>query len=221
MLTMKYITRLESCTNKVAESEVTWGQSHLDFSTVLQDVIGKWKWDRSFAQTLIICMINERCQDWNPTGRRTQLEVTATEIKRSISPSPACLIRGCSDLFPEQSTVVLAPPFSFFFFSFKVWNSSCIWIKHTFHTAVQQSTRQQWIRAWKRQWRNTIPLNHFSLFNVTVIAEQFNKCCNKQCWQCAVQHQKTDGGRFSEGLSTIWHTFWIYNRKLGFSEFWG
>lgn len=143
MLTRKYITRLESCTNKVAESEVTWGQSHLDFSAVLQDVIGKWKWDRSFAQTLIICMINERCQDWNPTGRRTQLEVTATEIKRSISPSPACLIRGCSDLFPEQSTVVLTPPSSFFFpLRFEILPASELSIRFTLLSSNRHSDNE-------------------------------------------------------------------------------
>lgn len=135
---MKYIICSETCTIQAVEKwrNVRTKSPRL-FSAAHQDAMEKkWKWDTSFAQTLIICMINERCQDQNPNGRRTQLEVSTTEMKRSINPSPACLIRACSDPFPEQSNVLFASPappilflLPFYFFFLKLWNSLYIWIK--------------------------------------------------------------------------------------------
>lgn len=184
MLMMKYITCSETCTIQAVEKwRSVRTKSPIQCCTPRCNG-KKWKWDTSFAQTLIICMINERCQDQNPNGRRMQLKVSATKMKRSIRPSPACLIRDCSDPFPEQSNALFAnptPPLLFFFFlSFEILCTSEL--KHPFQTTVQQLRVRQWRWAWKRQWRNTIPLNHFSLLNVTLIAEQFNKCHNKQRW---------------------------------------
>lgn len=129
---MKCVICSETCTIQAVEKwrNITTKSPTL-FSLHTKIHGKKWQWGWSLAQTLIICMINERCQHQNPNGMRTQLEASGTEMKRSTSPSPACLIRDCADPLPRTKQCVIWKPhlLSHRFIFWKVWNSLYIWIK--------------------------------------------------------------------------------------------